>query len=132
MGRFIDLSRPITDDEREYLLARSREGEVTVNDRQFGHLEEGQKINAQIQAQEDEQAEEEERKAFDDAVNAAEEDSFPAWIVDKIEPLTVAQLRTALAKRGLEALGEKIELQIRLADFLEEQDKRKANEDVNG
>ena len=132
MGRFIDLSRPITDDEREYLLSRSREGEVVVNDRQFGHLEEGAKLNAQIQAKEDEEFEEEERKAFQDAVDASEEDSFPAWIVDKVEPLTVAQLRTALSKRGQDTEGEKLELQTRLAEFLEEQAERKANEDVNG
>lgn len=132
MGRFIDLSRPITDDERAYLLSRSREGEVTVNDRQFGHLEEGAKKSAQIQAQDDADFEEEERRAFEDAVNASEEDSFPSWIVDKVEPLTVAQLRTALAKRGQDTEGEKLELQTRLAEFLEEAAKKKEAEDVNG
>lgn len=132
MGRFIDLSRPITDDERAYLLSRSREGEVTVNDRQFGHLEDGQKLNAQIQAQDDAEFEAEERRAFEDAMDAAEADAFPVWIVDKVEPLTVAQLRTALAKRGQDTEGDKLELQTRLAEFLEEAAKKKEAEDVNG
>lgn len=132
MGRFVDLSRPITDDEREYLMSRSREGEVEVNDRQFGHLKPEEKEAEQDQAELDHQEEEAERKAFEAAVEDADAQSFPEWIVDKVEPLTVNQLRTALAKRGLDKDGLKPELQVRLAEWLEEQEKLKASEDTNG
>ena len=132
MGRFVDLSRPITEDERAYLLSRSREGEVMVNDRQFGNLDESEKLNRQAQAVADHEEEEADRKAFQAAVDQADAESFPAHIVDKVEPLTLAQLRTALEKRKQSTEGERPELQVRLAEFLEAAEARKNTEDVNG
>lgn len=36
MGMQVDLTQPISDDERAYLLSRNREADVAANDRAFG------------------------------------------------------------------------------------------------
>lgn len=125
MGRFIDLDKPLSDDDRAYLIERRREAEVVVNDRRFGDLTKKAKAEEAKRVDQDRAAQEAEDAALDEAIAAEEEDSYPPHLVDKVFPLTVTQLRTALKKRNLDATGNKEDLQIRLIEYLEEQEKAK-------
>lgn len=121
MGRHIDLSRPLSDEDREYLMSRSREGEVIVNDRQFGGLSDDERTEVQEEFDKNETKDQEERKRFQDAIEDENANSYPWELVDKVEPLTLNQLRSALKKRDLSVEGNKDELRVRLITFLEEQ-----------
>lgn len=120
MGRYIDPNVPLTDEDREFLAARSRHGEIVANDRQFGDMDDGARANATSTAQADadrdasdqaewEQAEEDDETEFDDD------------LIAKVGPLKVAELRAALKKRGQESGGDKEELQERLLNFLQDE-----------
>lgn len=114
MGKRIDLSRPITDEERAYLLSRAREDEVVANDRQFGGKSDAEKRKATSAA--DEAAEEEASYEVEE-----EEDFFDPDLVDQVAPLSVRELQQRLEKLGLKPKGKKDELQIQLLEALEGQ-----------
>lgn len=130
MGRFVDLSKPLSAEDREYLLARSREGEVEVNDRQFGDLSKAQKAKETKEADEAAAEEAARLEAEKKAEEEFEANAYPEHLVAKVEPLTVVQLRAALKKRGQETSGDKDELRLRLIDYLEEQEKAKAEKEA--
>lgn len=119
MSRNIDLSVPLLEEEKEYLRERAREGEVTVNERQFAGVTEKQARALREQADSDDKDEAQRRVDFIREQEELEEDSFDPEDVDKVEPLTVKELRQALTKRGLETSGNKEELQVRLLEHLE-------------
>lgn len=118
MGRYIDLNKPLNDEDRAFLLARSREGDVDVNDRQFGHLSDEDRAKRVSQAEADA-----DRDASDEREAEQEEiDNLPPFdedLIDKVAPLKVAELRAHLEKRGLDAKGDKETLQDRLLVFLQ-------------
>lgn len=128
MGRFIDPNKPLTDEDRQYLNERSRNDEVIVNDRQFGHLNEDDKQGERDEYDASEKVEQEERKRFQDAMDDENANSYPWELVDKVDPLTENQLKVALKKRNLEVGGTKSEMQVRLVVFLEEQEIQKEAE----
>lgn len=123
MGRKIDLDRPLSAEDRAYLEARSRHGEIAANDRQFGHLSDDEREGVTAQAEADQEYDAAEAKAFAAAQARDEEESFPDHLVEKVAPLGTSELRAALRKRKLDDSGEKAELQIRLLQYLEEQEK---------
>lgn len=114
MGKRIDLSRPITDEERAYLLSRAREDEVVANDRQFKNHSDAAKRKASDDA-EKATAEEEEYDVEED------EDLYDPELVAQVAPLSVRELQQRLEKLGIKPKGKKEELQMQLLDALEEQ-----------
>lgn len=116
MSRLIDLNRPITDEEREYLIARAREGEVAVNDRQFGHLSDDEKDALRGRATKDARVE----AAISVLRDQEEEEDFDEDILGEVMPLKVADLRARLEKEGLSSDGNKDELQLRLLVLLQD------------
>ena len=125
MGRFVDLSKPLSDEDREYLIERRREDEIRFNDAEFGDLKDKDKKAVSEQHDSDVKEDKAEQEAYEKALAEADEEGYPEHLVEKVEPLTVAQLRAALKKRDLETSGDKEELRIRLIEFLEEKDKEK-------
>lgn len=130
MGRYIDLNKPLNDEDRAFLLARSREGDVDVNDRQFGHLSDEDRAKRVSQAEADA-----DRDASDEREAEQEEiDNLPPFdedLIDKVAPLKVAELRAHLEKRGLDAKGDKETLQDRLLVFLQGERDASAEDDGN-
>lgn len=123
MGRFVDLDKPLSDDDREYLISRRREDEVRINDARFKSLSEEEKQEATRQQDQDAAEERAEQEALEQAIAHQEEDAYPEHIVEKIAPLNLTQLRQAAKKRGLETTGSKEELRIRLCDYFEAKEK---------
>lgn len=128
----MDLSKPLSDEDREYLIERRREDEIRLNDAEFGNLDDSEKDEVSKQHDRDvadEEAEKKEQADAEAALAEADEEGYPEHLVEKVEPLTVAQLRAALKKRDLDTSGDKEELRIRLIEFLEEKDKEKSDAD---
>lgn len=111
----VDLTRPITDEEREYLMARAREDEVVVNDRQFGHLKDAEKRKLRQTAEDDDLEEAEFQSQFD----YDEEDTFDPELVAQVAPLTVKELKARITKLGEKPKGNREDLQVQLLELLE-------------
>lgn len=111
----VDLTRPITDEEREYLMARAREDEVVVNDRQFGHLKDAEKRKLRQTAEDDDLEEAEFQSQFD----YDEEDTFDPELVTQVAPLTVKELKARITKLGEKPQGNREDLQVQLLELLE-------------
>lgn len=111
----VDLTRPITDEEREYLMARAREDEVVVNDRQFGHLKDAEKRKLRQTAEDDDLEEAEFQSQFD----YDEEDTFDPELVAQVAPLTVKELKARITKLGEKPQGNREDLQVQLLELLE-------------
>jgi len=124
MGRYIDLNKPLSDEDRAYLESRSRHGEIAANDRRFGHLDEEERETVTTQVDEDNEHDEQEAEAIAAAIQQEEEESFPDHLIEKVAPLSTQQLRSALEKRGQDTSGDKRELQVRLLQYLEEKEKQ--------
>ena len=115
MSKFIDLSRPITDEEREYLKLRAREDDIIANDRQFGHLKDAEKRKLRQGAEEDDQEEAEFQSQFD----YDDEDTFDEELVAQVAPLTVKELKARITKLGEKPQGNREDLQVQLLELLE-------------
>lgn len=120
MGRSIDLTKPLSEEDRAFLLARSRKGEVAVNDRQFGHLSEEDRAEVSDQHDADEKADADEQKLIEQQIEE-EESGFDEDIELEVAPLKMTELRARLAKEGQPSDGDKGELQLRLLNFLQDQ-----------
>lgn len=117
MSIFVDLSRPITDEEREYLSLRAREDEIIVNDRQFGHLKDAEKRKLRQGAEQDDAEEAEFQAQFD----YDEDDAFDPELVAQVAPLNVKELKARIEKLGQKPKGNRDDLQIQLLEILEAQ-----------
>lgn len=115
MSKFVDLSRPITDEERAYLQSRAREGDIIANDRQFGRLKDAEKRKLRQGAEEDDQEEAEFQAQFD----YDEGDEFDPELVAQVAPLTVKDLKARITKLGEKPQGNRDDLQIQLLELLE-------------
>lgn len=115
MSKFVDLSRPITDEEREYLQSRAREDDIIANDRQFGHLKDAEKRKLRQGAEEDDQKEAEFQAQFD----YDDEDTFDEELVAQVAPLTVKELKARITKLGEKPQGNREDLQVQLLELLE-------------
>ena len=116
MSRQVDLSRPITDEERAYLNLRAREDDIIANDRQFGGLKAAEKRKLQ-QRSEDADAEEAEFQQqfqYDE-----DEETFDPDLVAQVAPLTVKELQARIEKLGFKPQGNKEDLQVQLLEILE-------------
>jgi hypothetical protein len=125
MGRSIDLSKPLSEEDRAFLASRARTAEIVTNDRQFAHLSEEDREEAISTHDEEDAKEKADQAAWEQALQDADENSFPEHLVEKVAPLSVNQLKTALKKRGQPTTGDKEELQLRLVTFLEQAEKDK-------
>lgn len=115
MSKQVDLTRPITDGEREYLKLRAREDEIIANDRQFGHLKDAEKRKLRQGAEQDDLEEEEYQSQFDQD----EDDAFDPELVAQVAPLTVKELKARITKLGDKPQGNREDLQIQLLELLE-------------
>lgn len=115
MSVHVDLTRPITDEEREYLMARAREDEVVVNDRQFGHLKDAEKRKLRQTAEDDDLEEAEFQSQFD----YDDEEGFDPELVAQVAPLTVKELKARITKLGEKPQGNREDLQVQLLELLE-------------
>lgn len=115
MSRHVDLSRPITDEEREYLRIRAREDDIIANDRQFGHLKDAQKRKLRGEAEDADHEEAEFQAQFD----YEEDDEFDPELVAQVAPLTVKDLKARITKLGAKPQGNRDDLQIQLLELLE-------------
>lgn len=111
----VDLTRPITDEEREYLMARAREADVVVNDRQFGNLKDAEKRKLRQAAENDDLEEAEFQAQFD----YDEGDEFDPELVAQVAPLTVKELKARITKLGEKPQGNREDLQVQLLELLE-------------
>lgn len=112
MSRYVDLRKPLSDDDREYLESRARIGDILANDRQFADLTPAQTRKATAEADADAKA-----QAEEDAEVAEAEEVASQWSQDalaKVLPLKVAELKDSLSKFGLSTSGDKSDLQVRL------------------
>lgn len=123
MSKQVDLSRPITDEEREYLRIRAREDDIIANDRQFGHLKDAEKRKLRGEAEDADQEEAEFQAQFD----YDEEDEFDPELVAQVAPLTVKDLKARITKLGEKPQGNRDDLQIQLLELLDAQ----ADEDAD-
>lgn len=115
MSKQVDLSRPITDEERAYLKLRAREDDIVANDRQFGHLKDAEKRKLRQGAEEDDREEAEFQSQFD----YDEEDTFDEELVAQVAPLTVKELKARITKLGEKPQGNREDLQVQLLELLE-------------
>lgn len=115
MSKQVDLSRPITDEEREYLKLRAREDDIVANDRQFGHLKDAEKRKLRHGAEEDDLEEAEFQAQFD----YDEEEGFDPELVAQVAPLTVKELKARITKLGEKPQGNREDLQVQLLELLE-------------
>lgn len=115
MSKQVDLTRPITDEEREYLKLRAREDEIVVNDRQFGHLKDAEKRKLRQGAEQDDQEEAEFQAQFD----YEEDEAFDPELVAQVAPLTVKELKARITKLGEKPQGHREDLQVQLLELLE-------------
>jgi hypothetical protein len=93
VSKEVDLSRPLSDEDRAYLLQRGRRHLVLQNDRQFE--------NGEFARPDD-----------DDE----DEDEIDQEWVSEVEAMNVDQLRAELQRRSLSTSGKKDELQDRLIE----------------
>lgn len=117
MSKFVDLSRPITDEEREYLRSRAREGDIVANDRQFGHLKDAEKRRERKSAEEDQDSEAQLQAQIEEQY--ASDDEFDPDLVAQVAPLSVRELKQRIEKLGGKPNGNKDDLQIQLLDLLD-------------
>ena len=115
MSKFVDLSRPITDEERAYLQSRAREDDIVANDRQFGNLKDAEKRKLRQGAEEDDREEAEFQAQFD----FDEGDEFDPELVAQVAPLTVKDLKARITKLGEKPQGNREDLQVQLLELLE-------------
>lgn len=115
MSKFVDLSRPITDEERAYLQSRAREDDIVANDRQFGRLKDAEKRKLRQGAEDDDREEAEFQAQFD----YDEGDEFDPELVAQVAPLTVKDLKARIAKLGEKPQGNREDLQVQLLELLE-------------
>lgn len=116
MSKQVDLSRPITDEEREYLIIRAREDDIIANDRQFGGLKDAEKRKLQQRSEEADLEEDEYQQQFE---YEEEGDTFDPELVAQVAPLTVKELQARIEKLGHKAQGNKEDLQVQLLELLE-------------
>lgn len=122
MSRQIDLTRPPTEEEVEYLATRAGGADLLkVAERKFGDLtpEEAEEIRKESEA---DSADEAARRAA--AVQQAQEeedDAFDPIDVEKVAPLTVSELKEKLKKVGVKytKADQKEDLQVLLLEHLE-------------
>lgn len=115
----IDLTRPLTEDEKEWLVTRpGGKSSIAVNDRQFGHLSDEERSALQVSHAEDVEDEADRLRAY---LQEEDEDGegFDPEDVGKVAPLTVTELRAWLKKKGQDQTGSKEELQIRMLEKME-------------
>lgn len=115
MSKFVDLSRPITDEERAYLQSRAREDDIVANDRQFGNLKDAEKRKLRQGAEEDDR----EEAAFQAQFDYDEGDEFDPELVAQVAPLTVKDLKARITKLGEKPQGNREDLQVQLLELLE-------------
>lgn len=115
MSKWVDLSRPITDEEREYLQSRAREDDIVANDRQFGGLKDAEKRKLRHGAESDDQEEAEFQSQFD----YDDEEGFDPELVAQVAPLTVKELKARITKLGEKPQGNREDLQVQLLELLE-------------
>jgi hypothetical protein len=115
MSRIIDRNHKYTDEEREWLISRSRHHDIIVNDRQFGPDGEGAHVEPEH---------EEEVQILD----------IDADIAEHVLGLEVEGLKTELIKYHIAPEGHKEDLQEALAIHLqihrEEEKHEKAQAEV--
>ena len=130
MSRQVDLSRPITDEERAYLNLRAREDDIIANDRQFGGLKDAEKRKLQQRSEEADAAEDEYQQQFE----YEEEETFDPDLVAQVAPLTVKELQARIEKLGFKPQGNKEDLQVQLLEILEggPEDETEGDPDTEG
>lgn len=120
MGRYIDPNKPLSDEDRAFLMSRAREDEVRTNDRIFGHL--NQEDKDLIRNEVDEDNEEDKRHAAEEFKKLVEDEdsSFDEDLVQRVEQLVTRELRLELSALGEPVDGKKAELQDRLLNRLQD------------
>lgn len=118
MGIEVNTDVPLTKAEKEWLTERRREGEIAVNDRRFAGLSTEEKKALRARATEDQAYDDEQQRQWEEQVAKEQADSYPDELIDKVAPLTTAQLRLYLEKRQMDATGTKEELQVRILDHM--------------
>lgn len=112
----IVLTRPLTDEEKEWLLTRAGgQDTIDANERAFGGLSEEQREALRSEADAD--SEEEQRRQAE--FNAGDEDGFSQELLAQVMPLSVAELKAWLKKNGIEQDGTVEDLQLRMLEALE-------------
>ena len=126
MSRRIDSSVPLTEEEKEYLLSRAEGAAlIAIDERKFGSLSKADKRRIRLG-----------QEVEEDPSSKEEGTEYNPEDVEKVEGLTLAQLRSALKKNGIpfsvtegeiqEFGTEKEVLAVRLLNLLD--DRRKAND----
>ena len=132
MGRYIDLNKPLTKEDREYLMSRAQEGDVVVNDRRFAGLSAEEKAELSGEVDQDKADYESDREAFERQVEEENDTEFDDDILDYVSALNYNEVRQALAKLELDSKGTKEEVYSRLLNHLQDEAdaKRKSEEEA--
>ena len=132
MGRYIDLNKPLTKEDREYLMSRAQEGDVVVNDRRFAGLSAEEKAELSGEVDQDKADYESDREAFERQVEEENDTEFDDDILDYVSALNYNEVRQALAKLDLDSKGTKEEVYSRLLNHLQDEAdaKRKSEEEA--
>ena len=97
MSRNIDFSRPLTEEEKDYLRTRAfGEEKIALNARQFDHLSEEEQVFRRKRAEKDAEFE-----SPDDDDDSEDGDEYDPEDIAQVEGLTIGQIRERLAKEGL-------------------------------
>lgn len=122
MSRQIDLTRPPTEEELEYLSTRAGGDDLLkVAERKFGGLSEEEREELRAENEADHQDDAERLAAAQQQAQEEEDDAFDEEDVAKVAPLTVPELKEKLKKVGVKYSKEdnKDDLQVLLLEYLE-------------
>lgn len=100
MSRYIDFTKPLSEEDKAYLLTRSG-GKLKIerNEAMFGHLSDDEKQDVSDEREADkreDEAAEQRQQEFEDSIPEYDED-----IIEQVAPLKVAELKKRLDDLGV-------------------------------
>lgn len=126
MSRFIDHDKPLSEEDKTWLLTRS-DGKylIQINEARFGDLTEKEQAKAAKELDEDRAADAADEEEFHEASGDAEL-PYDDDVIAQVEALEYNEIRQRLSKVNLDASGKREELEDRLLAHLQsEKDAKK-------
>lgn len=121
MARYIDHDKPLSEDDKTYLLTRS-DGKylIEINEARFEDLTEKEKDRKVSELDADREADADDEAAFQESLADAEL-PYDDDVIAKVEALEYNEIRQALSKANLDASGKREELEDRLLAHLQKE-----------
>lgn len=119
MSRQIDIDKPLSDEDRAWLLSRSRHDDILYNDRLCAAIKAGQ-----VKALEDDDSDSDDDDDDDGTIEISQH------IYDTVIALDENGLKTKLSHYGLPPVGSVSEMRTQLALFLQDREDDVAREEM--